>query len=192
MGQTVDRYWNLAGKIIVRQIETISQKRVGIDSENSSEKSLWERKRSLRAVWLERSGMGPKRWFCLRLRTRSWVRAVSDSNEPWRSRSSRTSHETWSWLNIAKSGVYLRYRHCSKLFRELRKEIEFRQRYCWKSTKVWERKRKSGREKILNFGNHITEKLAAQTCWLKTNCGNAIAEMGKKNWWQLWQCHCRK
>ena len=25
------------------------------------------------------------------------------------------------WLNIAKFGVYLRYRHCSKLFRKLRK-----------------------------------------------------------------------
>ena len=32
-------------------------------------------------------------------------------------------------------------------------------------TKVWERKRKSGREKILNFGNEITEIPAAQTCW---------------------------
>ena len=48
-------------------------------------------------------------------------------------------------------------------------------------TKVWERKRKSGREKILNFGNHITEILAAQTCWPKTNCGNAIAKIGEKN-----------
>ena len=75
----------------------VSWKRVGINGENSPEKSLWERKRSLRAVRLERSGMGPERRFCLRLRTRSWVRAVGDSNEPWRSRSSRTSHETRSW-----------------------------------------------------------------------------------------------
>ena len=34
----------------------------------------------------------------------------------------------------------------------------------WNSTKVWEKKRKSGREKILNFGNHIIEISAAQTC----------------------------
>ena len=95
------------------------------------------------------------------------------------------------WLNIAKSGVYLRYRHCFKLFRELRKESEFQQRYCRNSTKVWERKRTSGREKILNFGNHITKIPAVQTCWpsgcevlkvwstqRETNCGNAIAEIG--------------
>ena len=97
------------------------------------------------------------------------------------------------WLNIAKSGVYLRYRHCFKLFRELRKESEFWQRCCRNSTKIWERKRKSGGEKILNFGNHITEIPAAQTCWPKTNWGNAITEIGeKKILWQLWQCHCRK
>ena len=35
---------------------------------------------------------------------------------------------------------------------------------CWNSTKVWEKKRKSGREKILNFGNHIIEISTAQTC----------------------------
>ena len=88
---------NKMGKIIVRKIETISRKRVGIDGGNSPEKSLWERKRSLRALRLERLGMGPERWFCLRLITRSWVRAVSDSNEPWRSGSLRTSRETRSW-----------------------------------------------------------------------------------------------
>ena len=32
-------------------------------------------------------------------------------------------------------------------------------------TKVWERKRKIGREKILNFGNPITEIPAVQMCW---------------------------
>ena len=88
------------------------------------------------------------------------------------------------WLIIAKSRIYLHYSHCSKLFRELRKESEFRQRCCPNSTKVWERKR----EKILNFGNGITEIPADQ----ETNCGNAIAEIGKKNLWQLWQCHCQK
>ena len=44
----------------------------------------------------------------------------------------------------------------------------------------YERERKSGWEKILNFGNHITEIPITQTCWSKTNCGNAIAEIGKK------------
>ena len=76
------------------------------------------------------------------------------------------------WLIIAKSRIYLHYSHCSKLFRELRKESEFRQRCCPNSTKVWERKR----EKILNFGNGITEIPADQ----ETNCGNAIAEIGEK------------
>ena len=89
------------------------------------------------------------------------------------------------WLIIAKSRIYLHYSHCSKLFRELRKESEFRQRCCRNSTKVWERKR----EKILNFGNGIIEIPADR----ETNCGNTIAEIGKKKiLWQLWQCHCRK
>ena len=72
------------------------------------------------------------------------------------------------------------YKYCSKLFRKLRKESEFRQQCCRNSTKVWERKRKSGKEKILNFGNHITEIPAAQINWPKTNCGNVIAEIGEK------------
>ena len=89
------------------------------------------------------------------------------------------------WLIIAKSRIYLHYSHCLKLFRELRKESEFRQRCCRNSTKVWERKR----EKILNFGNGIIEIPADR----EINCGNTIAEIGKKNFlWQLWQCHCRK
>ena len=83
------------------------------------------------------------------------------------------------WLNIVKFRFYLRYRHCSNLFREMRKVSEFQQRYCRNSTKVWERKRKSGREKILNFDNMITEIPAAQT----------ICHAQKRN--QLWQCYCR-
>ena len=88
-------------------------------------------------------------------------------------------------MNIAKSGIYLRYRHCFKLFRELRKEGN--------STKVWERKGKSGREKILNFGNHITEILAAQTaaqvgvkCPKGNQLCNVIAEIGKKKVAEIW------
>ena len=100
----------------------------------------------------------------------------------------------------------MRYTHCSNLFSELRKESEFWQWYCRNSTKVWERKRTSGRDIILNFGNHITKIPAVQTCWpsgcevlevwsaqRETNCGNAIAETGgEKNLWQLWHCHCQK
>ena len=44
----------------------------------------------------------------------------------------------------------------------------------------YEKERKRGRKNILNFGDHITEILAAQICWPKTNCGNAIAKIGKK------------
>lgn len=43
---------------------------------------------------LDRSGMGPERRFFLRLRTRSWVRAVSGSKEPRRPRFSRTRRDT--------------------------------------------------------------------------------------------------
>lgn len=41
--------------------------------------------------------MGPERRFRSRLRTRRWVREVNVWNEPWRSRSSRTSRETLLW-----------------------------------------------------------------------------------------------
>ena len=63
------------------------------------------------------------------------------------------------FANIVKSGVYLRYRHCFKLFKKLRKDGEFWQQCCRNSTKVCERKRKSGKEKILNFDNHIIKIL---------------------------------
>ena len=64
--------------------------------------------------------------------------------------------------------------------------------------KVWERRRKRGREKMLNFGNVNTEIPLPNSCWpsvkcawsaqsekkkknlWQTNCGNAIAEIGKK------------
>ena len=64
--------------------------------------------------------------------------------------------------------------------------------------KVWERRRKRGREKMLNFGNVNTEIplpnsycLGMKCAWSaqsekkknlwQTNCGNTIAEIGKKN-----------
>ena len=80
------------------------------------------------------------------------------------------------WSNITKFGVYLCYRHCFKLFKKLRKKSEFQQQCCRNSTKVWEKKKKSGRDKILNFGNLP----ATQICWLKINRGNAITENGRK------------
>ena len=40
--------------------------------------------------------------------------------------------------------------------------------------------RESEREKILNFGNHITEIPGAQTYWPKTNCDNATVKIGGK------------
>ena len=77
--------------------------------------------------------------------------------------------------------------------------------------KVWERRRKR-REKMLNFGNVNTEIPLPNSCWpgvlrawsaqsekkrkkklWQTNCGNAIAEIGKKNFvtivamaWRKW------
>ena len=68
------------------------------------------------------------------------------------------------WLNIAKFEVNLCYRYCFNLFRNLRKESEFRQYHCRNSTKIGERKRKSGRGKFLIFGNTITEIPSTHTC----------------------------
>ena len=73
----------------------------------------------------------------------------------------------------------------------MRKESEFRQYHCRNSTKVGERKRKSGREKFLIFGNTITKIPFANTfcpsgcskcecAQRKTKCGNGIAEIEKK------------
>ena len=62
---------------------------------------------------------------------------------------------------------------------------------------VWEKKRKRGREKMLNFGNVNTEIPLSNSCYpgmkcvwsaqsekkknlWQTNCSNAIAEIGKK------------
>ena len=87
------------------------------------------------------------------------------------------------------------YRYCSNLFRNIRKESEFRQYHCRNSTKVEETKRKSGREKFFIFDNTITIIPSAHTycpymlpewvleVWVrarKTKCGNGIAEIGKK------------
>ena len=91
------------------------------------------------------------------------------------------------WVNIAISKLNLLYRYCLKLIGELRKEKEFRQQCCRNSTKIRERKRKSWREKEEEFRQHCYRNSSAQIparpmfCVLKkTNCGNAIIEIGKK------------
>ena len=91
------------------------------------------------------------------------------------------------WVNIAKSKLNLLYRYCLKLIGELRKEKEFRQQCCRNSTKIGERKRKRCREKEEEFRQHGYQNSSAQipprpmSCVLKkSNCGNAIAEIGKK------------
>ena len=53
---------------------------------------------------------------------------------------------------------------------------------CWNSTKVWEINRKSGKEKILNFDNHIIEIPANRV-------GVKCSKCPKRN--QLGQFHCR-
>ena len=91
------------------------------------------------------------------------------------------------WVNIVKSKLNLLYRYCLKLIRELRKEKEFRQQCCQNSTKIGERKRKRWREKEEEFRQHCYRNSSAQiparpvSCVLKkSNCSNAIAEIGKK------------
>ena len=89
------------------------------------------------------------------------------------------------WLNIVKFRVYLHYRHCSNLFREIRKESEFEQQQ-----QKYEREREKVERENLNFGNVIAEILAAQTSY---SCSKKKRNRGrKKKLWQLWQCHCRK
>ena len=87
----------------------------------------------------------------------------------------------WSfWLNIVKFEVNLCYRYCSNLFRNLRKESEFWQYHYSNSTKVGERKRKSGIEKFLIFGNTIIEIPFAHTC-CPNGCSKCECTQGKPN-----------
>ena len=103
-----------------------------------------------------------------RLFTRCMIDCMMEQNRFWNimvgqigKKYKPTSLSRVIWLNIVIFRFYLGYRHCSNL--EMRKESEFRQ-WCYRNlTKVWERKRKSGREKILNFDNMITEIPVAQT-----------------------------
>ena len=101
------------------------------------------------------------------------------------------------WVNIAKSEVNLRYRNCSNLFGILRREIEFRYYRCRNSTKSMREKKKMVERENIEFWQWGYQISCAQFCcpgvsawsarsgkkkkiW-QTNCGNAIAEIGKKN-----------
>ena len=99
-----------------------------------------------------------------------------------------------SLLAESENRVYLWYRYCSKLLEKLRKKREFRQHRCRNSNKKYERGKVNdvigeGR-KNLNFGNEITEIIAAwNSCpaakwsargrsgWKETNCGNQVVEI---------------
>ena len=101
------------------------------------------------------------------------------------------------WLNISKFKVNWCYKYCFKLFSNLRKEKELRLYHCRNLPKVGERKIKSRREKFLIFGNGIAAILSAQSAaWVRArktkwrgkkngNCGNAIAENGKKKSYEI-------
>ena len=95
-------------------------------------------------------------------------------------------------LNIAKNEVYWCYKYCSKLFGEIRKEIEFRQRCCRNCKKKYgvlgERENwisvmrlpkflscpSSAREWI------VATKLSKMGGKKKRNCGNKVAENEEK------------
>ena len=84
-----------------------------------------------------------------------------------------------------------------KLFSNMRKEKELWQYHCRNSTKIGERKIKSRREKSLIFGNGIVAiPFTHSAAWVRArktkwrgkkngNCGNAIAENGKKKSYEI-------
>ena len=105
------------------------------------------------------------------------------------------------WLNIAIFNLNQHYRYYLNLIGKLRREKEFRQQCCRNSTKIGERKRKRGREKAEEFRQHCYRNSSAQNAAHAVkkkaiaakplpkkekkkvcfgNCGNAIAENGKK------------
>ena len=97
------------------------------------------------------------------------------------------------WVNIAKFEVNLRYRNCSNLFGILRREIEFRYYHCRNLTKSMREKKKKVERENVEFQQRGYRISCAQFCYpcvecrkwkekknWQTNCGNAIAEIGKK------------
>ena len=75
------------------------------------------------------------------------------------------------WLNIAISNLNQYYRYYLNLIGKLRREKEFRQQCCRNSTKIGERKRKSGREKAEEFRQH---------CYRNSFARNAARSVKKK------------
>ena len=62
------------------------------------------------------------------------------------------------WLNIVKFEVNLRYRYCSNLFRDVRKESEFRQYRYQNSTKSRKEKKKKWEREIFLFSTTPSPK----------------------------------
>ena len=99
------------------------------------------------------------------------------------------------WLNIAKFKVNWCYRYYFKLFSNMRKEKELWQYHYRNSTKVGERKIKSRREKFF-VSAMILPRFLLPIPVVRVGAQSVSARkenqmMGKKNFWQLWQCHCR-
>ena len=88
------------------------------------------------------------------------------------------------WVNIAIFKLNLLYRYCLKLIGELRKEKEFRQQYCRNSTKIRREKDKKVERERRGISATLLPKFlcpnSCPSCAKKSNCGNAIAEIGKK------------
>ena len=59
--------------------------------------------------------------------------------------------------------------------------VEIQQKYEREREKVKERKFWISVITLPKFWISVIEIPAAQTCWLKTNCGNATVEIGEKN-----------
>ena len=103
------------------------------------------------------------------------------------------------WVNIAKSELNLRYKNCWNLFGILRKETKFRYYHCRNSTKSMREKKKNVDRENVEFRQRGYRNSSVQFCCLgvrdvrgvpkvkrkrkknwQTNCGNAVAEIGKK------------
>ena len=86
------------------------------------------------------------------------------------------------WLNIDKFEVNLRYRYCSNLFRDVRKESEFRQYRYRNSTKSRKDKKKKWEREIFDFRQQLHRNSFCPV-------GARSVSVRKEN--QLWQWHCR-
>ena len=102
------------------------------------------------------------------------------------------------WVNIAKFKVNLRYRNRSNLFGILKREIEFQYYHCRNSNKSMREKKKKAERENVEFRQWGYQISCAQFCcpgvkgvrgvlevkrkkkFWQTNCGNAVAEIGKK------------